>query len=185
MTPTIIYIILGTLIVSVFILAVYEYKDKKKTIESFKKTLTDLETLRLSNIDQMKTSNCANIKEYEERVADLQESHKQEIQNIYASQNEELEELRDLHILSIEKMSKDYVQTIEDQNESLALYEKHILNLDITIQRMDKLIHDLDVRGSFEADDEIGEYFKLVKELQEILNNFKLEKEEQDEAIVK
>jgi hypothetical protein len=118
--------------------------------------------------------------EYSERRKS-DSTHKKELEDLVASHNEELEELKDLHIQSIEKMSKDYVETIEEQNEALGLYEKHIMNLDYTIQFTDKLIHDLDVKGNFEADDEVGGFFKALKDMQENLNNFKISKAEQDE----
>ena len=69
------------------------------------------------------------------------------------------------------------------------MYEKHIKNLDLTIQYTDKIIHDIDVKGSFEADDEVGNFFQAVKEMQGHLNQFKLDKNlqdgVQDEAIAK
>lgn len=178
MTPTIIYIILGTLIAGVFALAAYEYSDKKKIVEKFSKTLTDLEAHRNKCIDELTQNNSELIEEYEGKLSKLVDTH-----------NAELEELRDLHIQSIEKMSKDYVQTIEDQNEALELYEKHLMQLDYTIEYTSKVIKELDIRGAYESDDELGIFFKAIKEMQGHLNQFKLDKNlqdgVQDEVIVK
>ena len=45
---------------------------------------------------------------------------------------------------------------------------------------MDRKLNELDVRGTFESDDEIGFFFQGVKRLQGILNEFKIEKDLQD-----
>jgi hypothetical protein len=47
-------------------------------------------------------------------------------------------------------------------------------NLSTTIDFSDKKLKEIDAKGSFESDDEVGYFFKQVKFLQEQLNNFKV-----------
>jgi hypothetical protein len=47
-------------------------------------------------------------------------------------------------------------------------------NLSTTIDFSDKKLKEIDSKGSFESDDEVGYFFKQVKFLQEQLNNFKV-----------
>ena len=160
MTPTIIYIILEVIILIVFLLALFEYQDKRKIVKKFKESAEELEKKSLG----------------------LTESHNIEIKALEDLHNEELKELGDLHIASVQKLSKDYVETIEDQNNALSLYEKHLIQLDYTIEYTSKVIKELDIRGAYESDDELGIFFKAVKEMQGFLEKFKLEKSEQDEV---
>lgn len=45
-----------------------------------------------------------------------------------------------------------------------------------TIEAADEKLKKLDHLGAFESDDEVGFFFKQVKKIQEILNEFKLKK---------
>jgi hypothetical protein len=54
--------------------------------------------------------------------------------------------------------------------------QQYIDAISIIIDNSDQIIKDLDVRGAFEADDEIGQFFKNLKEIQIILNDFKTSK---------
>jgi hypothetical protein len=53
-------------------------------------------------------------------------------------------------------------------------YEEYMINLSTTINFSDKKIKEIDARGTFESDDEIGFFFKQIKFFQEQLNNFKI-----------
>ena len=53
-------------------------------------------------------------------------------------------------------------------------YETYMVNLSNTIEFSDKKLKEIDSKGSFESDDEIGFFFKQIKFLQEQLNNFKI-----------
>ena len=44
------------------------------------------------------------------------------------------------------------------------------------IEAADAKLKKIDIKGSFESDDEIGFFFKQVKQIQDILNEFKLKK---------
>lgn len=54
-------------------------------------------------------------------------------------------------------------------------YESYMTNLSNTINFSDKKLKEIDAKGSFEGDDEVGFFFKQVKYLQEQLNNFKIQ----------
>lgn len=45
------------------------------------------------------------------------------------------------------------------------------------IEIADKRVKKIDIKGSFESDDEIGFFFKQIKQIQEILNDFQLKEE--------
>jgi hypothetical protein len=51
---------------------------------------------------------------------------------------------------------------------------KYLDNISKTIEMSEKKLKELDHKGSFESDDEIGFFFKSVKQIQDILNDFKV-----------
>ena len=53
-------------------------------------------------------------------------------------------------------------------------YENYMSNLSNTIEFVDKKIKEIDAKGSFESDDEVGFFFKQMKILQQQLNDFKI-----------
>ena len=53
-------------------------------------------------------------------------------------------------------------------------YEEYMINLSTTIEFSDKKLKEIDSRGTFEGDDEVGFFFKQIKFLQEQINNFKV-----------
>ena len=61
-------------------------------------------------------------------------------------------------------------------------YHRHEKKLDYldkisrVIEVSDEKMKDVDSRGSFSSDDEVGFFFQQIKGLQDILNEFKLEK---------
>ncbi len=60
-----------------------------------------------------------------------------------------------------------------EQAEDLIIsYENHILNLSRLISQADEKLKEIDAKGLFDSDDEIGWFFKYVQEMQEDLNNF-------------
>ena len=64
----------------------------------------------------------------------------------------------------------------EKQEDILASYLTYLDQLSRVIEVADKKLKQIDARGSFEADDEVGFFFKQIKGLQDILNEFRLEK---------
>jgi len=53
-------------------------------------------------------------------------------------------------------------------------YEKYMINLSSTVSASDKKLKEIDHKGTFEGDDEVGFFFQQIKHLQEQLNNFKV-----------
>lgn len=50
--------------------------------------------------------------------------------------------------------------------------QDHINAISIVIGDSDELIKELDQRGAFESDDEIGTFFRNIKGIQNVLNQF-------------
>jgi hypothetical protein len=53
-------------------------------------------------------------------------------------------------------------------------YEDYMVNLSNTIKLANFKLKEIDSKGSFESDDEVGFFFKTIQSLQEQLNNFKV-----------
>ena len=53
-------------------------------------------------------------------------------------------------------------------------YEEYMINLSATIEFSDKKLKEIDSKGTFEGDDEVGYFFKQLIFLQEQLNIFKV-----------
>lgn len=62
----------------------------------------------------------------------------------------------------------------EKAEDLIIRYENHIKNLDESIQFITKRVDEIDQKGSFKSDDEIGFFFQRLKMLNELLKNFKL-----------
>lgn len=60
------------------------------------------------------------------------------------------------------------------QTEILAGYMTYLNKLSEIISYSDKKIKEVDIKGSFESDDEIGFFFETVKSIQEVLNHFNI-----------
>ena len=53
-------------------------------------------------------------------------------------------------------------------------YENYMINLSTTIEFSNKKLKEVDSKGTFDSDDEVGFFFQTLKFLQEQLNNFKI-----------
>ena len=62
----------------------------------------------------------------------------------------------------------------ERQEDILAGYMSYLNKISDIIKFADKKLKEIDARGSFESDDEVGFFFKQIKQIQEVLNNFKI-----------
>ena len=62
------------------------------------------------------------------------------------------------------------------QEDILAGYLGYLDKLSRVIEVSDQKLKQIDSRGTFESDDEVGFFFKQIKGLQDILNEFRLEK---------
>ena len=62
----------------------------------------------------------------------------------------------------------------EKQEDILASYLTYLNKISDIIESSDKKIHEVDVKGSFESDDEVGFFFTNIKMIQDVLNQFKI-----------
>jgi hypothetical protein len=60
------------------------------------------------------------------------------------------------------------------RDEILVSYQIYLNKISDIIELSDKKLKEVDHKGSFESDDEIGFFFQSVKQLQETLNVFKI-----------
>ena len=54
--------------------------------------------------------------------------------------------------------------------------QQHLDAISIVIQNSQQKLEELDVMGAFRSDDEVGTFFKNLKEMQDILNEFNTRK---------
>jgi len=71
------------------------------------------------------------------------------------------------------------LKKVEVYEDKIAEYEEIVLNQQEYIERISNivaesrdLIKQLDEKGIFEADDEVGTFFRFLKDIQDILSNF-------------
>ena len=64
--------------------------------------------------------------------------------------------------------------TLNNQATILASYLSYLNKLSDIIEFSDKKLKEIDSRGTFESDDEIGFFFKQIKYLQDQMNIFKI-----------
>ena len=62
----------------------------------------------------------------------------------------------------------------ERQEDIVVGYLEYLDKISRVIEASNEKLVKLDSRGSFESDDEVGFFFKGVKQIQEILNEFQL-----------
>ncbi len=62
----------------------------------------------------------------------------------------------------------------EKQEDILMGYLEYLDTLSKVIEASDKKLKEIDHSGVFKADDEVGQFFESVKEIQNILNDFKV-----------
>jgi hypothetical protein len=60
----------------------------------------------------------------------------------------------------------------ERQEDILAGYMAYLNKISGIIEFSDKKMKEIDHKGHFEADDEVGFFFQEIKQIQEILNEF-------------
>ena len=62
----------------------------------------------------------------------------------------------------------------EKQEDILASYLTYLNKISDIIEMSDKKINEIDVKGSFQSDDEIGFFFTNIKMIQDVLNQFRI-----------
>lgn len=64
----------------------------------------------------------------------------------------------------------------EKAEDVLVSYEKHINEIDEVIQFINKRVQEIDTKGTFSSDDEVGFFFERLKLLNELLKDYRLKK---------
>lgn len=64
----------------------------------------------------------------------------------------------------------------EKQEDILMGYLEYLDKLSKVIEASDKKLKEIDHSGAFKSDDEVGHFFNSVKEIQDILNDFKVKR---------
>jgi len=64
----------------------------------------------------------------------------------------------------------------EKAEDVLVSYEKHINEIDEVIQFINKRVQEIDSKGTFSSDDEVGFFFERLKLLNELLKDYRLKK---------
>jgi len=59
----------------------------------------------------------------------------------------------------------------------LVSYLEYLDKISRVIELSDRKLKDLDTRETFKSDDEVGFFFKQIKSIQDILNNFQIREE--------
>jgi hypothetical protein len=77
-------------------------------------------------------------------------------------------------VILLSYASYNLMKKNEKCEDIIISYEKYITGLSSTIKTADKQLKEIDRKGSFESDDEVGFFFKQLKDLQDQLNNFKI-----------
>tara|TARA_R100001244_G_C5128016_1_gene125114 strand:- start:144 stop:428 length:285 start_codon:yes stop_codon:yes gene_type:complete len=62
----------------------------------------------------------------------------------------------------------------EKQEDILMGYLDYLDKMSKVIEASDKKLKEIDHSGAFKSDDEVGQFFDSIKEIQNILNDFKL-----------
>ena len=62
----------------------------------------------------------------------------------------------------------------ERQEDILAGYMEYLNKISGIIELSDKKLKEVDRKGSFESDDEVGFFFQEIKQIQETLNAFQI-----------
>lgn len=66
------------------------------------------------------------------------------------------------------------LRKVERQEDLVERYQEYLTSLDTSIKLSSRRLEEIDTKGMFSSDDEIGWYFKQIKEIQAILDDYKL-----------
>jgi hypothetical protein len=79
-----------------------------------------------------------------------------------------------LIIIALSFTTYNLLKKNEKCEDVIKSYEDYMVNLSTTIEFADAKLKEIDFKGTFEGDDEVGFFFKTLQFLQEQLNNFKV-----------
>lgn len=66
------------------------------------------------------------------------------------------------------------LKKVEKQEDILNQYQVYLYSIDETIKESSKKLKEIDRKGMFSSDDEIGWFFEQVKQIQATLDDYKL-----------
>ena len=72
--------------------------------------------------------------------------------------------------------NEKYEDIIESYDETQQSYETLIIKISDTIKQSNQKLKEIDSKGIFESDDEVGFFFKQIKQIQNDLNQFQINK---------
>jgi len=82
-----------------------------------------------------------------------------------------------LIIITLFLISINLLKKLETAEDILYSYLEYLEKISKVIELSDKRLKEIDYRGSFKSDDEIGFFFNQIKEIQDILNSFTIKKQ--------
>lgn len=75
-------------------------------------------------------------------------------------------------IFNLLKKVEAYEDKIKQYEDTITLQEEYIVRVSNLITESRELIKQIDSRGIFEADDEVGTFFRFLQEIQDALSNY-------------
>ena len=66
------------------------------------------------------------------------------------------------------------LKKVEKQEDIIQGYQTYLYSIDETIKNSTRKLKEIDRRGTFSSDDEIGWFFEQVKEIQDKLEDYRL-----------
>ena len=79
-------------------------------------------------------------------------------------------------VITLVYTTRNLLRKNEKQEDILAGYLGYLDKISRVIEVSDTKMKEVDAKGSFSSDDEVGFFFQQIKGLQDILNEFQLEK---------
>jgi hypothetical protein len=79
-----------------------------------------------------------------------------------------------LLVITLSYVTYNLLRKNEACEDLIKSYEKHMVDVSNTIAFSDRKLKEIDAKGSFEGDDEVGFFFKTLKFLQTELNQFQV-----------
>ena len=79
-------------------------------------------------------------------------------------------------VIALGYTTYNLLRKFEKQEDILAGYLDYLDKISRVIEVSDEKLKQVDSRGTFESDDEVGFFFQQIKGLQNILNDFQIKK---------
>jgi hypothetical protein len=81
-----------------------------------------------------------------------------------------------LLVVALGYTTYNLLRKFEKQEDILASYLEYLDRISRVIEVSDEKLKQVDARGTFKSDDEVGFFFQQIKGLQDILNEFQMKK---------